>query len=47
MVEIKFDALVIGKLFAQFYYRDINTPEYCRYYTRAKHAFLSRSEKCV
>ena len=22
------------ELFAQFYYRDVSTPEYCRYYTR-------------
>ena len=26
-------------LFAQFYYRDVSTPEYCRYYSRNKHAF--------
>ena len=26
------------ELFAQFYYRDVSTPEYCRYYSRDKHA---------
>ena len=29
------------ELFAQFYYRDIATPEYCRYYSRKNHAFKS------
>ena len=27
------------ELFAQFYYRDVNTTEYCRYYSREGHAF--------
>ncbi len=35
------------ELFAQFYYRDINTPEYCRYYTRPKHAFKSFGKVCM
>ena len=29
------------ELFAQFYYRDVATPEYCRYYSRKNHAFKS------
>ena len=34
------------ELFAQFYYRDVNVPEYCRYYSREGHAFKTQ-EKCV
>ena len=35
------------ELFAQFYYRDITTPEYCRYYSRKKHAFKSYGKVCL
>ena len=35
------------ELFAQFYYRDVSTPEYCRYYTRPKHAFRSFGKVCM
>ena len=35
------------ELFAQFYYRDVNTPEYCRYYSRNKHAFKSPGKVCL
>ena len=34
-------------LFAQFYYHDVNTPEYCRYYSRDKHAFKSPGKVCL
>jgi len=34
-------------LFAQFYYRDVSTPEYCRYYSRDKHAFKSPGKVCL
>tara|TARA_B100000902_G_C27075145_1_gene796007 strand:- start:270 stop:659 length:390 start_codon:yes stop_codon:yes gene_type:complete len=34
-------------LFAQFYYRDINTPEYCRYYSRNKHMFKTPGKVCL
>ena len=34
------------ELFAQFYYRDVSAPEYCRYYSRPN-TFLSRSERRV
>ena len=36
-------ALIPGywELFAQFYYRDVNAPEYCRYYSRKGHALKS------
>ena len=34
-------------LFAQFYYRDVQTPEYCRYYSREKHAFKSPGKVCL
>ena len=35
------------ELFAQFYYRDVVTPEYCRYYSRKKHAFKSFGKVCL
>ena len=35
------------ELFAQFYYRDVNAPEYCRYYSRPKHAFKSFGKTCL
>jgi hypothetical protein len=35
------------ELFAQFYYRDVGTPEYCRYYSRTKHAFKSPGKVCL
>ena len=34
-------------LFAQFYYRDVNTPEYCRHYSRNKHVFKSPGKICL
>jgi len=43
----KFDGPSYWELFAQFYYRDTNTPEYCRYYTRPKHAFRSFGKVCM
>ena len=42
-----YDGPSYWELFAQFYYRDINTPEYCRYYTRPKHAFRSFGKVCM
>ena len=35
------------ELFAQFYYHDVNTPEYCRYYSRPNHAFKSFGKVCL
>ena len=43
----KFDGPSYWELFAQFYYRDIYTPEYCRYYSRPKHAFKSFGKVCM
>ena len=34
-----FDGPSYWELFAQFYYRDVSAPEYCRWYSRKKHAF--------
>ena len=34
-------------LFAQFYYRDVNVPEYCRYYSREGHAFKTPGKVCL
>ena len=35
------------ELFAQFYYIDIHTPEYCRYYNREGHAFKTPGKVCL
>ena len=35
------------ELFAKFYYNNVNTPEYCRYYSRKKHAFKSCGTVCM
>ena len=35
------------ELFAQFYYRDVGTPEYCRYYSRKGHAFKTPGKVCL
>jgi hypothetical protein len=43
----RFDGPSYWELFAQFYYRDVNTPEYCRYYSRPEHAFKSFGKVCM
>ena len=35
------------EMFAQFYYASVNTPEYCRYYSRPEHALKSFGEVCL
>ena len=35
------------ELFAQFYYRDIAAPEYCRVYSRPNHAFKTFGKTCL
>ena len=35
------------ELFAQFYYRDVLAPEYCRYYSREGHAFKTPGKVCL
>jgi len=35
------------ELFAQFYYRDVATPEYCRFYSRPNHVFKSFGKTCL
>jgi len=35
------------ELFAEFYYHDVNTPEYCRYYSRPKHVFKTPGKTCL
>ena len=34
-------------LFAEYYYRDVNQPEYCRYFSRGRHAFKSHGKTCL
>ena len=43
----RFDGPSYWELFAQFYYRDVATPEYCRYYSRPKHVFKSFGKTCL
>jgi len=43
----KFDGPSYWELFAQFYYRDIFTPEYCRMYSRNKHLFKTPGKVCL
>jgi hypothetical protein len=35
------------ELFAQFYYRDVSAPEYCRVYSRPNHVFKSFGKTCL
>ncbi len=43
----KFDGPSYWDLFAMFYYHDINTPKYCREYSRPRHAFKSYGTMCL
>ena len=43
----RFDGPSYWELFAQFYYRDVNTPEYCRHYDRPGHIFKSSGIMCM
>ena len=43
----KFDGPTYWQLFADFYYADVSTPEYCRYYSRPKHVFKSFGKTCL
>jgi hypothetical protein len=35
------------EMFAQFYYKEVSAPEYCRYYSRPDHAFKSFGKTCL
>ena len=43
----RFDGPSYWELFAQFYYNDVSTPEYCRYYSRNRHAFKTPGKVCL
>ena len=43
----RFDGPSYWELFAQFYYVDVNTPEYCRYYSRSGHTFKTPGKVCL
>jgi len=43
----KVDGPSYWELFAQFYYRDISTPEYCRRYSRKNHVFKTFGKTCL
>ena len=42
-----FDEPGYWELFSEFYYRDNNTPEYCRAYARPNHAFKLYGKVCL
>ena len=42
-----YDGPSYWELFAQFYYGDMNTPAYCRYYERPKHAYHKPGKVCL
>jgi hypothetical protein len=42
-----FDTPGYWDLYAEFYYRDTNTPKYCRYYDRPNHAFNTPGKACL
>ena len=35
------------QIFAEFYYRAVSAPEYCRYYSRNNHAFKMHGKTCL
>ena len=41
------DAPTYWQLFAEFYYADLYTPEYCRKYSRSGHAFKTPGKVCL
>lgn len=43
----QFDGPTYWELFAQFYYTDVSTPDYCRYYSRPNHVFKSFGKTCL
>jgi hypothetical protein len=42
-----YDGPSYWELFAQFYYGDMNTPAYCRYYERPTHAYHKPGKVCL
>ena len=42
-----YDGPSYWELFAQFYYRDMFTPAYCRYYERPNHAYHKPGKVCL
>ena len=42
-----YDGPSYWELFSQFYYVDVNTPEYCRQYSRSGHAFKTPGKVCL
>ena len=42
-----YDGPTYWELFAQFYYRDMFTPAYCRNYERPKHAYHKPGKVCL
>ena len=42
-----YDGPSYWELFAQFYYRDMFTPAYCRYYERPSHAYHKPGKVCL
>ena len=42
-----YDGPSYWELFSQFYYVDVNTPKYCRHYSRSGHAFKTPGKVCL
>jgi|SRR5210317_712555 hypothetical protein len=42
-----YDGPTYWELYAQFYYGDMNTPAYCRYYERPNHAYKKPGKVCL
>ena len=42
-----YDGPTYWELFAMFYYGDMNTPAYCRYYERPSHAYHKPGKVCL
>ena len=42
-----YDGPSYWELFAQFYFGDMNTPAYCRYYERPNHAYHKPGKVCL
>ena len=45
--NLAYDGPSYWELFAQFYYGDMTTPAYCRYYERPAHAYHKPGKVCL
>ena len=45
--RLRLDGPSYWEIFAEFYYRDVNQPQYCRHYSRPNHAFKTHGKTCL